>query len=126
MIHRTARVAALLALMLLIAQSPMAAVPAAVAPAVFVAESLTDSATSAPVAVAVPTALAFTPDGRLLVTQQTGQLRVYQNGALLAAPALDLTVGDKICPYFERGLLGVAVDPDFAANHYIYVYYTFK
>ena len=30
-----------------------------------------------------PTALAFTPDGRLLITQQTGQLRVFQNGTLV-------------------------------------------
>ena len=37
-----------------------------------------------------PTALAFTPDGRLLVTSQTGKLRVIAGGALLAQPALDL------------------------------------
>src|SRR5687767_15648909 len=33
--------------------------------------------------VGAPTALAFTPDGRLLITTQPGQLRVYQNGALV-------------------------------------------
>src|SRR5207244_4007327 len=72
-----------------------------------------------------PTALAFTPDRRLLITQQTGQLRVYAGGALLATPALDLTVGDKICndTNTERGLLGVAIDPQFSANHAIYLYY---
>jgi glucose/arabinose dehydrogenase/PKD repeat protein len=73
-----------------------------------------------------PTALAFTPDGRLLLTQQTGQLRVYQNGALAANPAFDFNAGNRICSDFERGLLGVAVDPLFAANHYIYLYYTFN
>lgn len=71
-----------------------------------------------------PTALAFTPDGRLLITQQTGQLRVYQNGALVTNPALDLT--GRICNDSERGLLGVAVDPAFATNRYIYLYYTFN
>ena len=40
--------------------------------------------------VAGPTALAFTPDGRLLIAQQSGQLRIVQNGSLLATPALDL------------------------------------
>ena len=40
--------------------------------------------------VASPTALAFTPDGRLLIATQTGQLRVFQNGALLPAAVLDL------------------------------------
>src|SRR3712207_4240258 len=36
--------------------------------------------------VASPTALAFTPDGRMLITTQPGRLRVYQNNALLANP----------------------------------------
>ncbi|MEO7912289.1 MAG: PQQ-dependent sugar dehydrogenase [Roseiflexaceae bacterium] len=73
---------------------------------------------------ASPTALAFTPDGRLLLTQQTGQLRVYQGTALLATPALDLS--GELCTNSERGLLGVAVDPVFATNHFIYLYYTYN
>jgi glucose/arabinose dehydrogenase/PKD repeat protein len=71
-----------------------------------------------------PTALAFTPDGRLLITSHFGQLRVYKNGALQSTPAIDLS--SKICSDQERGLLGVAVDPDFASNRRIYLYYTFK
>ncbi|MES1242402.1 MAG: PQQ-dependent sugar dehydrogenase [Acidobacteriota bacterium] len=70
-----------------------------------------------------PTALAFTPDGRLLVTTQGGQLRVYKEGALLATPALSLGAG-VLCSNSERGLLGVAVDPDFASNRFVYLYYT--
>jgi glucose/arabinose dehydrogenase len=77
-------------------------------------------------AVANPTALVFTPDGRLLIATQTGQLRVYQNGALLPAAALDLRAPNRACVNHERGLLGLAVDPDFATNHYIYLYYTFN
>jgi glucose/arabinose dehydrogenase len=72
------------------------------------------------------TALAFTPDGRLLITQQSGQLRVFQNGSLVANSALDLTAANRICSDFERGLLGVAVDPNFSTNHSIYLYYTFN
>jgi glucose/arabinose dehydrogenase len=71
-----------------------------------------------------PTAIAFTPDGRLLITTQGGQLRVFQNGNLLATPALDIS--SRVCANSERGLLGVAVDPDFANNNFIYLYYTFK
>jgi glucose/arabinose dehydrogenase len=71
-----------------------------------------------------PTALTFTPDGRLLVTSQTGELRVFQSGALIAAPALNLAT--KICSNSERGLLGVAVDPAFATTGHIYLFYTFK
>jgi glucose/arabinose dehydrogenase/PKD repeat protein len=69
-----------------------------------------------------PTAFTFTPDGRMLIATKPGRLLVYANGALLPTPALDLT--DRICAQSERGLLGVAVDPDFAANNQIYVYYT--
>jgi glucose/arabinose dehydrogenase len=76
------------------------------------------------VGVGAPTALAFTPDGRMLITTQTGSLRVMQGGSLLATPALNLSA--QICANSERGLLGVAVDPQFATNHYIYLYYTFK
>jgi glucose/arabinose dehydrogenase/PKD repeat protein len=74
--------------------------------------------------IAAPTALAFTPDGRLLVTTQPGQLRVISEGTLLPTPALDLA--SKICTNSERGVLGVAVDPAFATNGYIYLYYTFN
>ncbi len=70
-----------------------------------------------------PTALAFTPDGRLLITTQGGSLRIYQNGALLGAAALTIPAA-QICNASEQGLLGVAVDPAFSTNNYIYLFYT--
>ena len=73
-------------------------------------------------AVGGPTALALTPDGRMLVTTQGGRLRIVQNESLLPTPALDLT--GRICSTSERGLLGVAVDPDFTTNRFVYLYYT--
>jgi glucose/arabinose dehydrogenase len=75
-------------------------------------------------AVPLPTGMAFTPDGRLLVATQPGRLRVVQGGTLRVTPALDLS--SAICSDSERGLLGVAVDPNFDANGYVYLYYTFK
>jgi glucose/arabinose dehydrogenase len=69
---------------------------------------------------ASPTAMQFAPDGRLFVCEQAGRLRVVKNGVLLATPFLTLTVASA----GERGLLGVAFDPNFAANRYVYVYYT--
>ncbi len=69
---------------------------------------------------ASPTAMAFAPDGRLFVCQQGGQLRVIKNGVLLPTPFLSLTVDST----GERGLVGVAFDPDFATNNFVYVYYT--
>ena len=71
-----------------------------------------------------PTALACTPDGRMLIAVKGGALRVYKNGALLTTPAINLYT--SVCADSERGMLGVAVDPNFTTNHFIYVYYTFK
>src|SRR5438093_9778287 len=56
------------------------------------------------------TAMAFAPDGRLFVCQQGGALRVIKNGVLLPTPFVTLSVDSSA----ERGLLGVALDPDFA------------
>ena len=66
-----------------------------------------------------PTALAATPDGRLLITSQEGRLYVLKNGQLTLARTLQ-----GICADAERGLLGVAVDPQFAQNRYVYLFYT--
>ena len=69
---------------------------------------------------ASPTAMEIAPDGRIFVAQQTGALRVIKNGALLATPFLTVSVNSS----GERGLLGVAFDPNFATNRFVYVYYT--
>jgi glucose/arabinose dehydrogenase len=78
-------------------------------------------------AVGSPTAIAFTPDGRMLITTQGGTLRVFASGSLLPTPAMTIPAA-QICTSSERGLLGVAVDPAFgvAGNRFIYVFYTFE
>ena len=67
-----------------------------------------------------PTALAVAPDGRVFITQQGGAVRIVQHGTLLPAPFVTVAVSSV----GERGLLGIALDPDFAANGFVYVYYT--
>lgn len=69
-----------------------------------------------------PTAMAVANDGsgRIFVCQQGGALRVIKNGTLLATPFHNFTVNSS----GERGLLGVAFDPNFATNQFVYVYYT--
>lgn len=67
-----------------------------------------------------PTAMEIAPDGRIFVCQQGGSLRVIKNGSLLPTPFLTLSVDSS----GERGLLGVTFDPNFAANNFVYVYYT--
>jgi glucose/arabinose dehydrogenase len=69
------------------------------------------------------TAMEISPDGRLFVTEQGGTMKVFQNGALLQSNFFrdtPLTVDSA----GERGLLGIAFDPHYEANHFVYVYYT--
>lgn len=66
------------------------------------------------------TALAIAPDGRIFVCLQGGALRVIKNGGLLSTPFMTLSVDSN----GERGLLGIAFDPNFASNNFLYVYYT--
>lgn len=67
-----------------------------------------------------PWALAFAPDGRLFFTEAPGRLRVIANGALQAAPVVDLTANNA---GFEGGLTGMDLDRSFASNGFIYVHY---
>lgn len=67
-----------------------------------------------------PTAMEIAPDGRIFICQQGGSLRVIKNGVLLSTPFITLNVDAN----GERGLLGVAFDPNFATNNFIYLYYT--
>lgn len=67
-----------------------------------------------------PTVMAFAPDGRIFVAQQSGALLVIKNGTQLTTPFVTLTVNSS----GERGLIGIALDPDFATNNFIYLYYT--
>jgi glucose/arabinose dehydrogenase/PKD repeat protein len=71
-----------------------------------------------------PVALDTTPDGRMVIATHDGQLYVFNNGVLLSPPALDITA--EMCLDTEWGLNGLAVDPAFASNHFIYIHYTHK
>ena len=65
-----------------------------------------------------PTALAFLPDGRMLVTQKGGAL------VLVDGQTKQTLITLSVCSGSEMGLLGVAVDPGFAGNGFIYLYRT--
>ncbi len=67
-----------------------------------------------------PTAMDVLDDGRVLIADQLGALKVVKNNTVLATPFVSLTVNSA----GERGLLGVTHDPNFAVNHFIYVYHT--
>jgi glucose/arabinose dehydrogenase len=67
-----------------------------------------------------PWGMAFLPDGRLLVTERSGRLRMVRDGALEAAPITGLPA---IYVAGQGGLLDVIVDPSFADNRLIYLSY---
>ena len=65
-----------------------------------------------------PWSLAFLPDGRMLVTERAGSLRIIQNGELLASPVSGVP---EVFASSQGGLLDVLVDPDFSDNNRIYL-----
>ena len=67
-----------------------------------------------------PWAIAFAPDGRIFISERPGRIRVIKDGKLDAEPWMTLDVNEA----GEAGLLGLALDPQFAQNRYVYVAYT--
>jgi len=68
-----------------------------------------------------PSGLAVTPDGRVLIAERSGDVRVWQNGEVLPEPAVrlsDAAQGEDV------GLLGIALHPDFSQNGQVFVLYT--
>ena len=69
----------------------------------------------------VPVAFTTLPDGRILVAEKAGVVRVVRDGRLLPDAFIDLRA--KVNDYWDRGLLGIAADPAFAQNGYVYLFY---
>jgi glucose/arabinose dehydrogenase len=69
----------------------------------------------------IPWDIAFLPDGRALVTERRGRVRLLEaDGALRDAPVASVPVSAR----GEGGLLGLALDPEFSANQFVYLYFT--
>jgi glucose/arabinose dehydrogenase len=73
-------------------------------------------------ALSAPSTFGFAPDGRLFICEQTGEIKIFRDGALLK----ELFVNVDADAEGEHGLLGITFDPQFETNHYLYVYYTSK
>ena len=71
-----------------------------------------------------PTAMAFLPDGRILIAEKRGVVRLIKNGRLGDTPVVDLS--DHVSTYWDHGLLGLVADPQFAINGYVYLKYTYE
>jgi glucose/arabinose dehydrogenase/PKD repeat protein len=68
-----------------------------------------------------PAAVAWTPDGRMLIAMRDGQLKVLKTDGTVVTPYSVLTN-----TYSDHGFLGVAVDANYASNHYAYLLYTYE
>lgn len=71
----------------------------------------------------VPWSIVWAPDGRMFFTERVGRVRVYENGKLRPQPLF--TVPD-VEPSGESGLMSIALHPQFASNHLLYLSYAFK
>jgi glucose/arabinose dehydrogenase len=69
-----------------------------------------------------PWAIAFAPDGRIFITERPGRIRVIKNGALPKEPWMQIEVYQS----GEAGLLGLALDPAFERNRFIYAAHTYR
>ena len=71
----------------------------------------------------LPTSFALAPDGRIFFTEKAGRVRVFHDGELLSTPFLDIT--SEVNDAADRGLMGIAVDPDWPSEPYIYLAYVY-
>jgi aldose sugar dehydrogenase len=71
----------------------------------------------------VPWAIAFLPDGRILVTERPVRIRVIKDGKLLSEP---FAVIKEVEPSGESGLMDLTLHPRFDENHYLYLAYAYK
>jgi glucose/arabinose dehydrogenase len=101
---------------------------ALLAPGVSLAQTFADPGFAAETVVTMPqyqvVGMNWTSTGTMLIWQKNGLVRAFKNGVLQSAPFVDLT--GKVNTYDDRGMLGLAIDPDFAANGYVYLAYVFE
>ena len=71
----------------------------------------------------VPWAIAWAPDGRMFFTERPGRVQVYQNGKLRSQP---LFIVPDVAPSGEGGLMSIALHPQFASNHLLYLSYVYR
>jgi len=71
-----------------------------------------------------PVGMAFAPDGRIFFWQKSGVVHIVKDGAVLATPFADIS--DHVNNVHDRGLLGLALDPAFDSNGYVYLLYVYE
>ncbi len=94
---------------------PPVTAQAQTAPGGFVVETVVPNLTT-------PTAIAFAPDGRMFIALKSGVVRIFSNNQLLPTPFIDIS--DQVNNRIDRGLIGLAVHPQFPQQPYVYLFFT--
>src|SRR5215216_2939672 len=72
-----------------------------------------------------PTAVRFAPDGRIFVAEKSGLVKVFDDFGD-PTPSVYADLSQKVHDFWDRGLLGLALDPQFATRPYVYVLYAYN
>src|ERR1700712_1763089 len=121
--HKGAPMRRILAVTAIAAASIAVGVSPSVAPALALPAGFTDTTIASPATnpLVSPTDITPLAGGRALILEKAGAVRILSaDGTISAADALQLNV----CTNSEEGLLGAAIDPAFASNGFVYLYYT--
>jgi glucose/arabinose dehydrogenase len=71
-----------------------------------------------------PTVVRFASDGRVFVAEKGGKIWVYDS-LTATVPTLFANLADRVHDFWDRGLLGMTLDPGFPAQPYVYVLYAY-
>ena len=71
-----------------------------------------------------PTAVRFSPDGRIFIAEKRGTIKVFSSLSD-TTPTTFADLRTKVVDYWDRGLLGLALHPDFPTTPYVYILYTY-
>jgi glucose/arabinose dehydrogenase len=71
-----------------------------------------------------PTNVEFSPDGRVFVAEKSGLIKVFPS-LTATTPTVFADLRGVVNSYWDRGLLGLALDPQFPAQPYLYMLYTY-
>ena len=72
----------------------------------------------------LPTAVRFSPDGRVFVAEKAGLIKVFDN-LTDTTPTVFADLRSKVFGYWDMGLLGLALAPNFPTDPYVYVMYSY-
>jgi len=109
--------AVILALVLLVLLHPVDANAAATLPSGFQESVVFSGLTN-------PTNVEFSKDGRVFVAEKSGLIKVF-DGLSDTTPTTFADLRTNVYNFWDRGLLGLALDPNFPTNPYVYVLYTY-